>query len=121
MFRSAADPRSPLNPFHAESASIRREGEQLFAEVLRGSTTKVPQDVAARLPGLLWTYSMGIVLYWIHDASPGRQRTRRLVEHTVELVVGFVKLAGNPLLGTMRRRVFALLDDLAFGAPHTGP
>jgi AcrR family transcriptional regulator len=120
MFRSAADPKSPLNPFHAASASIRREGEDLFAAVLHGSSAKVPKDIAARLPGLLWTYSMGMVLYWIHDDSPERERTRKLVEHTVELVVGCIKLASNPLLGAMRRRVVAMLDDLAFGEAGAG-
>jgi AcrR family transcriptional regulator len=120
MFRSAADPKSPLNPFHAASAAIRREGEELFAAVLRGSSTKVPEDVAGRLPGLLWTYSMGMVLYWIHDDSPGRARTRKLVEHTVELVVACIRLASNPLLGALRRRVVAMLDDLAFGGQGGG-
>jgi AcrR family transcriptional regulator len=120
MFRSAADPRSPLNPFHAASASIRREGEELFAAVLRGSSARVPEDVAARLPNLLWTYSMGIVLYWIHDDSPRRVRTRKLVEHTVELVVACIKLASSPLLGPLRKRVVAMLDDLVFGGPAAG-
>lgn len=112
MFRSAADPRSPLNPFHEESAGIRREGEALFAEVLRG--VKLPKDLAAELPALLWTYSMGIVLYWIHDDSPGHERTRRLIEHSVEIVVTCIKLAANPLLRPLKKRTLAMLRDLSF-------
>lgn len=112
MFRSAADPRSPLNPFHSVSEPVRREGEQLFAEVLRGSDRRISKDIAARLPTLLWTYSMSMVLYWIHDDSPGRQRTRRFIDHTVDVVVHCIRLASNPFLRPLRRRVLAMLDDL---------
>lgn len=114
MFKSAADPKSPLSPFHPESATIRREGEQVFAEVLRG--TRLPKDLAKELPALLWTYSMGIVLYWIHDDSPDSARTAKLIEHSVELVVGCIQLAANPLLRPLRRRTLQLLKDLDFGA-----
>ena len=112
MFRSAADPESPLNPFHPAGDDIRHEGEQLFAEVVRGSRTKVPKDLAAALPGLLWTYSMGMVLYWIHDRSPGRERTRAFVERTVELIATSLALAGNPLLRPFQRRVLELIAAL---------
>lgn len=117
MFRSAADPKSPLNPFHEASRPVRTEGERLFAEVLRG--VKLPKDLAAELPSLLWTYGMGIVLYWIHDDSAGRVRTQRLVEHSVEIVVRCIQLAANPLLRPLRQRTLAMLKDLA-GAPEAG-
>lgn len=111
MFRSAADPQSPLNPFHAASADIRREGEQLFVQVLQG--VKLPKDLQTELPALLWTYGMGIVLYWIHDASPERQATRRLIEHSTEIVVTCIKLAANPLLRPLKKRTLAMLRDLS--------
>ena len=119
MFRTAADPKSPLNPFHPASAPQRRAGEQLFAEVLRG--VKVPKDLAGELPGLLWTYSMGILLFWIHDDSPRRARTRALTEQTADLVAQLVAIAGNPFLRPLRRRVLALLKDLQPGRAVTAP
>jgi hypothetical protein len=115
MFRSAADPESPLNPFHPAGADIAREGEALFAEALAGSSTKVGDELAAELPNLLWTYSMGIVLYWIHDRSPGRRQTARLIERTVDLITTAVKLAANPLLRPFRRRVLELVRGLRVG------
>lgn len=111
MFRTAADPRSPLNPFHEASADIRREGEQLFAEVLRG--VKLPKDLAAELPALLWTYGMGVLLYWIHDDSPDVQRTRALIDHSSALVADAIALAANPLLRPLRKRTLAMLHALA--------
>ena len=111
-FRTAADPASPLNPFHPAGADTRAEGEALFAEVLAGSRTKVPDELAAQLPRLLWTYSMGMVLYWIHDRSVSRERTRIFVEQTVDLVATSIKLASNPLLRPLRTKVIELLHAL---------
>jgi AcrR family transcriptional regulator len=115
MFQGAADPKSPLSPFHGDMAQLRREGEELFARVLEG--TKLPKDIAAELPPLLWTYGMGIVLYWIHDDSADGERTRRLIEHSVDLVVRCVKLAANPLLRPLRQRTLQMLRDLRAFAP----
>ncbi len=115
MFRTAADPESPLNPFHPAGADIAKEGEALFAEVIAGSNTKVPKDLAAELPRLLWTYSMGVVLYWIHDRSRGRAKTRRLIERTVDMITTSIKLASNPLLRPFQKQVLQLVRDLRLG------
>ncbi|HEU5316283.1 MAG TPA: TetR family transcriptional regulator [Chloroflexota bacterium] len=112
LFKTAADPHSPLSPFSPESSPIRQESTALFAQVLFGSTTKVPKDLAAELPNLLWLYQMGIVLFWIHDDSRGRRRTYTLVDHTVDLVARTIGLASVPLLTPLRKRVLALLADL---------
>lgn len=116
MFRTAADPASPLNPFHPAGADVAKEGEALFAKALENSGTKLPKDLAAELPNLLWTYSMGVVLYWIHDRSPRRQNTRRFVERTVDLITTSIKLASNPLLRPFRKKVLDLVRDLRFEA-----
>ena len=112
LFKSAADPKSPLNPFHEESRAAREESTKLFARVLDGSKIKIPQDIGAELPDLLWMYNMGIVLYWLHDDSEGRARTRRLVDHTSEIVVRIIKLLANPLLRPLRKSTLRLLKEL---------
>jgi AcrR family transcriptional regulator len=112
LFKTAADPRSPLNPFSDASRPVRAEATALFAEVVRGAKERVPADLEAELPNLLWTYHMGIVLFWIHDSSPGRRRTRKLIGGTVDLVVRLISLAGLPLMGPVRRSVLRLLADV---------
>ena len=112
LFKTAADPRSPLNPFSEESGDARRNGIALFARVLEGSKLKIPKDIGAELPELLWLYSMGIVLYWIHDDSEGRARTHRLVEHSSDIVVRVIKLFSNPLLRPLRKSTLRMLADL---------
>lgn len=116
MFRTAADPKSPLNPFHPAGDAIRQEGEELFDEVLTGSSTTVPKALRQELPNLLWTYSMGMVLYWIHDDSPNRDKTRSLTERSVDLIASAIKLSSNPLLRPFQRKVLALIKDLQFPA-----
>ena len=112
LFRSAADPDSPLNPFHPDGAEVRKAGEAVFAEVVAGSSAKPGKALAAELPRLLWTYMMGTLLFWIYDRSDGRAATRALADRTVELIATAVRLAGNPLLRPFQRKVLALLRDL---------
>ena len=65
-----------------------------------------------RLPELLWLYSMGIVLYWVHDASPGCEKTYRLIDVTAPLAERLVRLARLPVLRSMTRRLLAVLDEV---------
>jgi hypothetical protein len=76
----------------------------------------VPKDLAAELPSLLWTYRMGLVLFWMHDESRGCKRTRVLVERTSELVARCIRLAANPLLRPLRKSVLATLRDVQLAA-----
>ncbi len=112
LFRTAADPKSPLNPFHEDSAPARQEGTQLFARVLEGSRVKIPKDIAQKVPHLLWVYSMGIVLFWLHDDSKDRARTHALVEQSSELVVKMIKMLSNPLLRPLRKSALKLLNEI---------
>ncbi len=112
LFKTAADPHSPLNPFSPESEGTRRANIELFAEVINGSKTKVPPDLQAELPALLWLYHMGIVLFWIHDNSNRQDKTRLLMERTVEIVVRLIQLASLPLMRPLRKSVLKTLDDL---------
>ena len=112
LFRSAADPLSPLNPFSVASQPVRREATGLWARAVEGSRVRMPRDLRAELPNLLWLYEMGIVLFWIHDPSPGRRRTWRLMERSVELIVKLIGLASLPFMGTVRRVALDLVRDV---------
>jgi len=115
LFKTAANPTSPLNPFSDESDPVRKESIELFAKVVDGSNTSVPKDLRAELPYLLWVYHMGITLFWIHDRSPKHRRTYRLVDHTVDLVSKLITLASNPLMRPLRKQALKLLDELREG------
>lgn len=119
LFATAADPRSPLNPFSEPSRPTREEATQLFAEVVRGSDARISRSLGEELPRLLWTYHMGVILFWIYDFSPGHRRTHRLVDDSVDLIVRAIGLSGLPLLRPMRTRALRLVHDLLEnGAPE---
>jgi AcrR family transcriptional regulator len=112
LFKTAAHPRSPLNPFSDESDPVRQASIDLFAKVVEGTKARIPKDLRAELPYLLWVYHMGIVLFWIHDQSPKHRRTYRLVNNTVELVDRLIHLASNPFMRPLRKQALRLVDEL---------
>jgi AcrR family transcriptional regulator len=112
LFRTAADPKSPLNPFSPESDAVRKESIEWFAGVLKGTKTRIPADLADELPFLLWLYHMGITLFWIHDASPKQAKTWRLMEHTAEILTRLISIASLPLMRPLRKSTLTLLASL---------
>ena len=112
LFRSAADPNSPLNPFSPESQAVRQEATEVFARVVDGARGPLAKDLKPELPNLLWLYHMGIVLYWIHDKSEGRWRTWKLMERSVDLIARLIAVASMTGLGPVRRSVLGLLQEL---------
>lgn len=112
LFKTAADPSSPLNPFSEESLAVRQQSTALFAEVLEGSNVRLSQDMTAELPNLLWTYHMGIVLFWIHDSSPGCSRSYWFMEQSVKLVVRLISLAQIPVLRPLFREILKVVAEL---------
>ncbi|MEO6714348.1 MAG: TetR family transcriptional regulator [Mycobacteriales bacterium] len=112
LFKTAADPRSPLSPFSAESSGSRERSIGLFTELLEGSDAKVGKDLRTELPELLWLYQMGIVLYWVHDDSPGTARTYTLIDRTTPLVDKLISISRLPVLRPMTRLVVETIRDL---------
>lgn len=104
FFRNAADPRSPLSPFSAESTPARQASTELFRRVVEGSDLKVAPALRKELPDLLWLLHMGVVLFWVHDDSDGQRRTRTLVAGLVPIVDRAVRLTRLPV-------VRGLVDD----------
>lgn len=117
LFKTAANPDSPLNPFSDETDPVRDASIQLFAKVLDGEKIRIPTDLRAELPYLLWVYSMGVVLFWIHDRSPKHRRTFRLVDHTVDLLDKLIHLASNPFMRPLRKQALRLVQEIKESLP----
>jgi AcrR family transcriptional regulator len=112
LFKTAADPASPLNPFSRESEPVRRQSTELFAEVLTGSDSRLTPDLLTALPNLLWVYHMGILLFWIHDSSPGCARSYLLMERSVKLILRLISLFQFPLLRPFLKELLGLVGEL---------
>ena len=112
LFKTAADPHSPLNPFGHDAAPVRRDSIQLFETLVSDTKTRLPPDLKAELPYLLWLYHMGIILFWIHDQSPRRARTYYVIDRTVDLIDRLIALASNPLMRPLRKKSLQFVADL---------
>ncbi len=112
LFRHAADPQSPLSPFSEDSKLIRDKAVHQFARLLDGIREKIPDDLHAELPYLLWLMKMGILLYWIHDRSFGRIKTHRLVHNAADLVAMIVGLVTIPLMTPFRKKLLNTAKEL---------
>ncbi len=109
LVRIGIDPKHPLSPFGKETEALREESVDAFSEALEGSNVKIPKELRADLPRLLWLYQMGIILFWIFDESPGQKKTQKLLEGTLDLIVNLIRLSSLPLMGPVRRRLLNTL------------
>jgi AcrR family transcriptional regulator len=112
FFKTAAEPTSPLSPFSTESSEARVAAIGLYRDVIDGSTAKIDPELRPELPELLWLAWMGVVLYWVHDRSPGQEKTRRLIDGVVPLIDRLVGLSRLRVLRPVTREVLALIRML---------
>lgn len=112
FFKHAAEPSSPLSPFSKESSPARDAAIALFREVVDGSSTRIDRELRAQLPELLWLYSMGIVLFWVHDTSPGCAKTYRLIDRTVPLADRLIALSRLRVLRPTIREIISIVQDI---------
>jgi AcrR family transcriptional regulator len=112
FFKFAAEPTSPLNPFSAESGPARAAAVAIYRDVVEGSSLKLDPEFRQELPELLWLYSMGIVLYWVHDSSPGCRKTYLLIERTVPLVSKMVGMSRLPGFKSVARELVTVIRDV---------
>jgi AcrR family transcriptional regulator len=111
LFRYTGNPEHPLSFLGKGTAAIREDCVALFAEVLE--VESLPDDLRVMMPRAIWVLHMGVLLYFLYDTSEGQQRTRKLVDGSMDLTVSLLKLVKLPLLtpvlGPVRRSVLGLL------------
>ncbi|WP_129337603.1 TetR family transcriptional regulator [Cellulomonas endophytica] len=94
----ALRPGSGASPFSEASGQARERALDLLRRTVDGARPAVPRRLRADLPELLWLAELGVLLHWVHDASPGQARTRALVDRAVPLLARLVGLARLPVL-----------------------
>ncbi len=99
LFRSIADPSAPLSIFGEETRGIRERSIEIFDEAL--ASQPLEGDARRVLALALWSLHMGVMLYFIHDESPRQERTRALVDRSLDLVTTLLPVAPQlaPMFG----------------------
>ncbi|HEY6389690.1 MAG TPA: TetR/AcrR family transcriptional regulator, partial [Bryobacteraceae bacterium] len=92
---------------------IRERDMRHFSDALDGCNFRLPEDLHPHLPKLLWLYQMGLILFWIYDRSPEQARTERLVDKSLGIVTGILKLSKSPFMRPVRRIAIELLEAVS--------
>lgn len=110
LFRHAPDGSDPLSPFSSETLAIREGAIDHMRLAIEGSDAKVPSDLKPRLPYLLWLYQMALIMFWLYDRSPNQEKTRRLLEKSLTLLVNLLRLSSLPLTKPLRKALLELVE-----------
>ena len=113
LFRHAPNSADPLSPFSDQTRPIRERAIEHLRIALEGSDLKVPADLKPQLPLLLWLYQMGIILFWLYDSSPNQERTAKLLDKSLGLVVTLLRASSLPLMKPVRKTVLELVEAVA--------
>jgi AcrR family transcriptional regulator len=118
LFRSIADPSAEVSIFGERTRAIRDESILLFDRAVAPAPELAMIDEGARrvLVLALWSLHMGVMLYFIHDTSRGQQRTRALVDRSLDLITTLLPIAPQlaPMFGDA---IGSILSDAGLLAP----
>ena len=109
LLRFTGEPSHPLSFLGQGTRNLQLRSMALFRDAM--AHEKLPDDLRAALPTLLWSLHMGLLLYFLYDGSPRQRRTRVLTDGAVELVSRSLSVARQPLLKPLRRSLWALLEQ----------
>ncbi len=109
LFRYTGEPHHSLSALGDGTRKNRQQSMSLFLTAL--GNERLPDDLRAVLPSALWALHMGIILYFIYDESQEQQRTRRLVDGVLTLLVRVLSLIQFSLLKPVRGSILTLLRD----------
>jgi len=112
LFPHAPDAADPLSPFSDETRFIREGAMEHLRVAVEGSDAKVPADLKPRLPYLLWLYQMAIIMFWLYDRSPNQERTRRLLDKSLGLLVSLLRISTLPLMKPLRKAALELVEGV---------
>jgi len=111
LLRHAPDAADPLSPFSVDAQPIRGHAIEHMRVAMEGGEVKIASDLKPRLPYLLWLYQMALIMYWLYDRSPGQQRTRRLMDKSLKLLVNLLRLSSLPLMKPLRKAALELVEE----------
>lgn len=112
LLRSGADPASPLSPFAANNKSIREMDVAWFRKILADCRTRMPKDLEAHMPDVLWMFQMGVIYFWVTDDSEGQRRTERVLLLGAKIVTTLLRIAGLPLTRPLRKVIVELIETV---------
>jgi AcrR family transcriptional regulator len=119
LFRYTGEPAHALSVFGPANRVNREQSAAVFKLAI--GEERLPEDIRETLPLALWALSMSVLLYFIYDDSPQQERTRKLADGALQLLVRVLALAKSPLLKSVRKSLLALLRDAGLYPKPSSP
>ena len=88
----ALQPRSKLNPLSLDSQERNIKYLRFFQDILKDAEKagEIP-PVGHMGPHAVALFYVGIMIYWLHDTSPGKQRTLAFLDRSLQLGTTLLK------------------------------
>lgn len=110
LLRNGADPKYPLSPFSPQTKEIRDIDIAWFRRILVDCGVRIPRDLQAQLPAVLWLFQMGVIFFWVIDDSPNQARSERLLELASKSVAGLIRVSALPFMRPLRKTALQLIE-----------
>ncbi len=107
LVHTLGDPESSVSVFAKQTEAIRRRSRALFEQAL--SVDAVPAELRGEFSLGLWIFQLSVLLYFIHDDSPGQTRTRALVDDVIGLLAPLAPLLGSAQVEPLRAQIRSIL------------
>jgi AcrR family transcriptional regulator len=118
LLRNGADPAYPLSPFSSETREIRSVDIEWFRRSLANCGVRIPNDLAAHLPDLLWFFQMGAIYFWVIDESLKQVNSERLLAIATKSITALIRISVLPLMRPVRKAVLEAFKIVKETAPH---
>lgn len=109
LSRTVGDSQSAVSVFAARTRPIRDRTVGVMRQAV--SVAEVPEPLRELCALGLWTLLLAVLMYFIHDGSPKQERTRRLVDQSIDLLLPLVPLFSLPEIFPFRAQLAQLLED----------
>ena len=91
-FILALKPASPLGPFSHRAQALRHRYVGFVREIFDESLPKGRENPLSWMaPDAFWIYYLGVLLYWLHDSSSGKQNTLAFLDRSLSIAVSMLK------------------------------
>ena len=88
-FIHALKPASALGIFSHRAQELRHRYVGFVQELFEQSLPKHPLTWVA--PDAFWIYYLGVLLYWLHDSSPGKQNTLAFLDRSLSIGISVLR------------------------------
>jgi len=113
LFRYTGDPEHPLSVFGKGAENQRAQSMAIFREAI--AVPGLSEESRQILPAALWLAHLGAILSLIYDQSQDQQKTHKLVDGVLDLLVPAIEWTNSafarPLVQPFQAKVLHLLQD----------